>query len=354
MVPVKFKEIMYSNLNLTAQSDRLFFGECGHGLARYDQPRHPIFITVNDKMKSLFWNPKEVDVANEKSSFNKMTDQEKFVFTSNLQRQILLDTIQGRSPALTFMPFITDSSLENCFGTLMFFEQIHSESYTHIIRAIYPDPSVIFDEIPTIVPIADCANSITEAYDRMVASPSKENLYLALISANALEALRFFVSFGCTFSFGERGLVEGSAKIVKMIARDEAQHLALIQHVLKRLPKDDPEFIEIIGDLRNEAIAIFDDTAEQEKAWAPYIFQHGSILGLNTSIMEEYIDYLNPRRKAAAGLAFPTKSEKSHPLPWIEKWLSDSNYQPAPQEVEGTAYLTSSLKNDVSDLVFEL
>lgn len=345
---------MLSTLNLTSQSDRLFFGESGHGLARYDQPRHPIFKTLNEKMRSLFWNPNEIDVSQEKASFNKMTDAEKFVFTENLKRQILLDSIQGRSPALVFMPHCTDSSLENCLGTLMFFEQLHSESYTHVIRAIYPDPSVVFDDIPNIAPIADCANSITEAYDRMIESPSKENLYLALIAANALEAIRFFVSFACTFSFAERGLVEGSAKVVKFIARDEAQHLALVQHILKRLPKDDPEFVEIIGDLRSQAIEIFDDTSEQEKAWAPYIFQHGSILGLNEKILCDAVDFWTPRRKAGAGLIQPTKSEKGHPIPWIEKWLSDSNYQPAPQEVEGTAYLTSALKNDASDLSFDL
>ena len=345
---------MLSTLNLTSQSDRLFFGESGHGIARYDQPRHTIFTTLNDKMKSLFWNPKEIDVSNEKASFNKMTDAEKFVFTENLKRQILLDSIQGRSPSLVFIPHCTDSSLENCLITWGFFESLHSESYTHIIRAIYPDPSAVFDDIPSIQPIADCAGSITEAYDRMMRTPSKENLYLALIAANALEAIRFFVSFACTFSFAERGLVEGSAKEIKLIARDEAQHLALVQHILKRLPKDDPEFIEIIGDLRPQALQIFDDTADQEKAWSPYIFQHGSILGLNEKIMCDAIDYWLPRRKAGAGLILPAKSDRSHPIPWIEKWLSDVDYQPAPQEVEGTAYLTSSLRNDVSELRFEL
>jgi ribonucleoside-diphosphate reductase beta chain len=233
-------------------------------------------------------------------------------------------------------------------------EGIHSEAYTWIIRAIYPDPSVIFDDIPNITHIADCASSITTIYDTLVTTPNKENLYLALIAANALEALRFFVSFACTFSFAERGLVEGSAKEIKFLSRDELQHLALVQHILKCLPKDDPEFIQIIGDLRPQALAIFEETANQEKAWAPYIFQHGPILGLNEGILEEYIDYLLPRRKAAAGLTTTTKFERENPIPWINKWLTDGDYQPAPQEVEGTAYLTSALVNDISDLTFEL
>ena len=345
---------MYSNLNLNAGSSRLFFGEEGHALARYDIVRHPIFTTLNDKMLSFYWNPQEIDVSQEKASFNKMNEAEQFVFTENLKRQILLDSIQGRAPVLTFLPVCTDSSLEQAIITWSFFEQVHSRSYTHIIRAIYPDPSIVFDDIPSIQPIADCAASITGSYDDMMASPSKENLYLALISANALEALRFYVSFACSFSFCERGLVEGSAKIIKFIARDENQHLALVQHILKRLPKDDPEFIEIAGDLRQQAIDIFDETAEQEKAWVPYIFQHGSILGLNADILSDYIEYLLPRRKAAAGLTSPTKSEKTDPLPWMQKYLVDSTSQVAPQEAESVAYLTSALKNDVSDLEFDL
>ena len=345
---------MLSTLNLTAASDRLFFGNSGHGIARYDIPRYPIFKKMNDKMRSLYWNFEEIDMAQEKVAFNKMTDAEKWVFTENLKRQILLDSIQGRAPALVFLPHCTDSSLENCLTTWQFFESLHSESYTYIIKAIYPDPTVVYDAIPAIQPIADCARSITEVYDRMMMEPNKENLYLALVAANALEALRFFVSFGCTFSFAERGLVEASAKQVKFIARDENQHLALVQHILKALPKDDTDFIQIMGDLRPQAVQLFDDTAEQEKAWLPYIFQHGSVLGLNEKILSDYIDYLLPRRKAAAGLTTTTKFERENPIPWISKWLTDGNYQPAPQEVEGTAYLTSSLKNDVSDLQFEL
>jgi len=345
---------MLSTLNLNTQSTKMFFGDEGHGIARYDNPRHPIFLTMNDKMRSFYWNPKEVDLSQDKMSFNKMTDAEQFVFTSNLQRQILLDSIQGRSPSLVFIPHCTDSTLENCLLTWGFFESLHSESYTHVIRAIYPNPSVVFDDIPGIRPIVDCAASITSAYDRMIQTPNKENLYLALIAANALEALRFYVSFACTFSFGERGLVEGSAKEVKLIARDETQHMALIQHILKRLTKDDPEFVQIIGDLRPQAIQIFDETADQEKAWLPYIFQHGPIMGLNEKIGVDYIDHLLPRRKAAAGLTTTTKFEKENPIPWINAWLTDANSQPAPQESESTAYLTSSLRNDISDFEFRL
>jgi ribonucleoside-diphosphate reductase beta chain len=343
-----------SVLTLTTQSNKLFFGQEGHGLARYDIPRYPILKKINEKMKSLFWSFDEIDMSAEKSSFLRMSDAEKFVFTENIKRQILLDSIQGRSPALVFQPAITDPTLENCFVTLGFFEQIHSQSYTHILQAIFPNPSIVYDGIPDIIPIADCAGSITSIYDRMITNPTKENLYLALIAMNALEGVRFFSSFSCSFSFGERGLVEGSVKQIKFIARDEAQHLALVQHVLKLLPKDDPEFIQIMGDLRSQAIALFDETAQQEKDWCKHIFQHGSILGLNEKILSDYIDYLVPRRKASAGLSTTTNFTSENPIPWVTKWFTDSNYQNAPQEVEGTAYLTSSLKNDISELQFDL
>ena len=228
---------MNKTISLTTSSSKLFFGEEGHGLSRYDVVRYPTLIKLNEKMQSFFWRPVEIDMSQEKRSFDSMTESEKFVFTSNLKRQILLDSIQGRAPSLVFLPHCTDPSLENCIVTWGFFETIHSESYTHILRAIYPDPSVVFDDLPNIKEIADCATSITQAYDNLMNHTSKKNIYLALIAANALEAIRFYVSFACTFSFLERGLVEGSAKMVKLIARDEAEHLALVQHIIKLLDR---------------------------------------------------------------------------------------------------------------------
>ena len=204
---------------MSVHPDKLFFGESGHGIVRYDVVRYQILEKMNEKMAAFFWRPVEIDMAQEKRSFNQMTDVEQFVFTSNLKRQILLDSIQGRAPALVFLPHCSDPSLENCLLTWSFFETIHSQSYTHIIRAIYNDPQIIVDEMPNLIPIVDCAHDITKMYDQMVSNPNKENLYLSLISANALEAIRFYVSFACTFSFVERAMVEGSGKINKLSLR---------------------------------------------------------------------------------------------------------------------------------------
>lgn len=340
-------------LNLTSQSDKLFLGESGHGIARYDIVTHSILPKMNEKMKSFYWNPKEIDMSQEKRSFDSMTQSEQFVFTSNLKRQILLDSIQGRAPSLVFLPHCTDPSLENCIVTWGFFETIHSESYTHILRAIYPDPSVVFDDLPNIKEIADCATSITRAYDNLMNNVSKKNIYLALIAANALEAIRFYVSFACTFSFLERGLVEGSAKMVKLIARDEAEHLALVQHILKLLPKDDPEYIQIIADCEEEAKQIFIDAANQEKEWAKFLFAKGPVLGLNEKILCDYVDYLIVRRMKAVGLSVDSSYRGNHPLPWIEKHFTNTNTQVAPQEVEISSYLSASVENDIQTVDFD-
>lgn len=334
----------------SGMSDKLFFGNSGHGVARYDIVRYNVLSKLNSKMQGFFWRPHEIDMSQEKRSFDSMSPSEQFVFTSNLKRQILLDTVQGRAPGLVFLPICTDPTLENCILTWGFFESIHSESYTHILRAIYPDPSVIFDDLINIKEIADCATEVTQAYDNLKDNPSKKNLYLALVAANALEAIRFYVSFACTFSFKERGLIDGSAKIVQFISRDEAEHLALTQHIIKLLPKDDPEFEQIIKDCEEEARAIFLSAAKQEKEWAKYLFKNGPVLGLNEKILCDYVDYLTARRMKSVGLGNDNSYRGNHPLPWIEKHLSSANTQVAPQEVEISSYLSSSIKNDIQDV----
>jgi ribonucleoside-diphosphate reductase beta chain len=340
-----------SVLNFNVKPNQLFFGSSGHGVSRYDIVRYPILDKLNEKMQSFFWRPQEIDMSQERRSFNSMSDVEQFVFTENLKRQILLDSIQGRAPALVFLPYCSDPMLENCLLTWSFFESIHSQSYTHIIRAIFSDPQAVIDEMPNIQAIADCAHDITTAYDEMVLNPSKENLYLALIAANALEAIRFYVSFACTFSFNERALVEGSGKIVKLIARDEIQHLAFVQHILKLLPKDDPEFIQIIGDNRDKAIQIIDSACDQEKDWGNYLFKDGSIIGLNEGIICDTVDFFGIRTKRNAGLITDT-TKLNHPIPWIEKHLNSHSMQVAPQEAEIASYLASSVKNDMADIDF--
>jgi ribonucleoside-diphosphate reductase beta chain len=342
-------------LTLSTRSDRLFFGESGHGIARYDQVRYPQLLKLNEKMQAFYWRPVEIDVSMERKDFERMTDAERFVFTSNLRRQIVLDSIQGRSPSMVFLPHVTDPALENCVVTWGFFETIHSESYTHIIRSVYADPGEVFDGIPDVQPIVDCSVAIRAAYDRMIAHPTKENLYLALVAANALEGLRFYVSFSNTFSFAERGLVEGSAKINKLIARDENQHLAVTQSAIKLAQAEDPEFRQIVLDNAQQAREIFAETAAQEKAWGRYILSKGSLLGFSEAIFDRYVDYLDDKRQVAIGLRASRKfSKQDHPIPWVEKWFKNDNVQVAPQEVEIASYLSNNVVDDAAGAEFSL
>lgn len=337
-------------INVNVNPDRLFFGESGHGVARYDRVRYPVLQKLNDHMHSLYWLPTNTSMQTERKSFRSMTPAEQHVFTSNLRRQILLDSVQGRAPVQVFGPSCTDPTMENCLATWQFFETIHSQSYTYIIRAIYPDPTEVIDGIPEIKEIADCASEIASAYDRMIANPNKENLWLALIEANALEAVRFQLSFGCTFHFGNRGDVEGSANINRQIARDETQHLALTQHALKILPKEDPDYIQIAGDNRKRAIEIYDITGESEKRWGSYVFSKGPILGLNANFLNQEIDYLVARQLHVNGLE--TRAARNQPaLKYMSKWLASNGVQKAPQETDVGMYLSSSmLSNDLAAL----
>jgi ribonucleoside-diphosphate reductase beta chain len=340
-----------SVLNLNVHTDRLFFGESGHGISRYDVVRYPVLNKLNKHMRSLFWEPEVVSMASERRSFNSMTDAEQFVFTSNLKRQILLDAVQGRAPALVFMPSCTDPTLENCLSTWSFFETIHSESYTHIIRAVYPDPESVINSIPDISEIADCARAISKAYDDAVSNPTKETIYLALIAANALEALRFHVSFACTFNFKERKLVPGSGDIMRLIARDETQHLALTQHILKILPKDDPEFITIAADCRSKALEIYDEARDQEKEWGRYLLSKGPNLGLTEGMFDDYIDHLHAKQTRAIGLT--TLAPLPSPFRFMTKYTTGADsIQAAPQEDGSVAYKSaSSVLNDLDSFI---
>ena len=340
-----------SILSLSVNPTKMFFGEDGHGISRYDLVRYPALKKLNKHMRTLFWEPETIDMSGERRSFITMTPSEQFIFTSNLQRQILLDSVQGRAPMLVFAPFCTDPTLENCLSTWSFFETIHSESYTHILQAIYPDPSVVVEGIPKIREIADCAHSIEVAYQQAIQNPSHKSLYLALIAATALESIRFYVSFACTFSLAERGLVDGSATIVKLIARDETQHLALVSHILKNLPEDDPTWIKVVKECQTDAVNIFIEAADQEKKWARYLFSSGTMLGLSTEILDQYVDYLLITRMNALGLVDHPKVE--NPLPWISKYLSSDKLQVAPQEKNLASYMSATtLRNNLSSVDF--
>ncbi len=317
---------------------KMFFDE-PVDVARYDKVKYPQFEKQNDKMLSLFWRPEEVNLEKDRIDFEGLTDHERHIFTSNLKRQILLDSVQGRGPVAAFGPLTSLPELETCFVTWEFFETIHSRSYTHIIRNVYADPSVVFDTMLDIPEIIECAEDISKYYDDLMTYEDKKSLWLCMNSVNALEGIRFYVSFACSWAFAELKKMEGNAKIIKLIARDENIHLAISTAILKQLPKDDPEFIQIKEECKDEVQQIFIDAIEQEKKWAQYLFRDGSMIGLNAAMLESYAEWIGTKRMRAVGVESPYSPGGSNPLPWTEDWISGGAVQVAPQETEIEEYI---------------
>ena len=291
-----------------------------------------------------------MNLEKDRIDFERLTDHERHIFTSNLKRQILLDSVQGRGPVAAFGPITSLPELETCFITWEFFETIHSRSYTHIIRNIYPDPSVVFDTMLDIPEIVECAEDISKYYDDLMTYEDKKSLWLCMNSVNALEGIRFYVSFACSWAFAELKKMEGNAKIIKLIARDENIHLAISTAILKQLPKDDPDFIQIREECKDEVQKIFVDAIEQEKKWAQYLFKDGSMIGLNAAMLESYAEWIGTKRMRAVGVESPYSPGGSNPLPWTEDWISGGAVQVAPQETEIEEYIDGGgIESDTLD-----
>ncbi|MFC3022845.1 class Ia ribonucleoside-diphosphate reductase subunit beta [Vibrio zhugei] len=348
-------------------------------VARYDQQKYEIFEKLIEKQLSFFWRPEEVDVSSDRIDYAKLPEHEKHIFISNLKYQTLLDSIQGRSPNVALLPLVSLPELETWIETWSFSETIHSRSYTHIIRNIVNDPALVFDDIVENEYIVKRAGDISKYYDELITLSNdyhrygegthningkevtvslnglKKQLYLCLMSVNALEAIRFYVSFACSFAFAERELMEGNAKIIKLIARDEALHLTGTQHMLNLLRNgmDDFSFLQIAEEAKQECFDIFKEAAEQEKEWAEYLFKDGSMIGLNKDILCQYVEYITNIRMQAVGLEAAYPEATTNPIPWINAWLSSDNVQVAPQEAEISSYLVGQIDNEISSDDFE-
>lgn len=328
-------------------------------IARYDKVKYPAFEKLTEKQMSFFWRPEEVELSKDSKDFKGLTDHEKHIFTANLKRQILLDSVQGRAPSLAFLPITSLPELETWIQTWTFFETIHSRSYTHIIRNVYPDPSRVFDEMLEIQEIVDCAKDISKYYDDLIETnvpagsyKHKKLLWLCLNAVNALEGVRFYVSFACSWNFAELKKMEGNAKIIKFIARDENVHLASTQQLLKILPKEDVDFARIQEETKDLCVHLFSEVVEQEKAWARYLFKDGSMIGLNEKLLCDYVEWIAHKRMTAVGLPSQFKGG-SNPLPWTQKWIAGSDVQVAPQETEITSYIVGGVTQDVTNDTFK-
>lgn len=370
---MKMKYSTFTQAGNDQMREPMFFGQPVN-VARYDQQKYPIFEKLIEKQLSFFWRPEEVDVSQDRIDFRNLPDHEKHIFLSNLKYQTLLDSIQGRSPNVAFLPLVSIPELETWIETWSFSETIHSRSYTHIIRNIVNDPAVVFDDIVRNQHIIERAGDIANYYDDLIQYGNlynqfgegthqlngqtlnvslfelKKKLYLCMMSVNVLEAIRFYVSFACSFAFAERRLMEGNAKIIRLIARDEALHLTGTQHIINILQEgdDDPQMAEVARACHGQCVEIFRHAAEQEKQWAEYLFKDGSMIGLNYSILGQYVEYITNLRMGAVGLEPIFPGATQNPIPWINAWLVSDNVQVAPQEVEVSSYLVGQIDSQVS------
>ena len=364
---------VFNTEQVNTKKQPMFFGK-PLGIQRYDSYKYPIFDKLTTQQLGYFWRPEEVSLQKDRGDYQTLRDEQKHIYTSNLKYQIMLDSVQGRGPGLAFLPYCSLPELEACMTVWEFMEMIHSRSYTYIIKNIYSDPSEVFDTIITDERILERAKSVTESYDDFISAAQnygasnqwmyqleqvplaketlndvKRKLYRAIANVNILEGIRFYVSFACSFAFGELKLMEGSAKIISLIARDENQHLAITQNILNKWKEgDDPEMKQIMKEEEEWTYKMFDRAVNEEKKWADYLFKDGSMIGLNDKLLQQYVEWIANRRLKAIGLkAKYDISANNNPLPWTQHWINSKSVQIAPQETEITSYLVGGIKQDL-------
>ena len=369
---------VFNTEEVDTKKQPMFFGK-PLGVQRYDSYKYPAFEKLTTMQLGYFWRPEEVSLQKDRGDYQTLRPEQKHIFTSNLKYQTMLDSVQGRGPGMAFIPYCSLPELEACMEVWGFMEMIHSRSYTYIVKNVYSNPSEVFDTILRDERIIERAASVTEAYDSFInqaqqwgqsnfwqpdwkESPSaqwslkdlKRSLYKAVANVNILEGIRFYVSFACSFAFGELKLMEGSAKIISLIARDENQHLVITQNILNNWRKgDDPEMVDIMKEEEEWTYKMFDRCVNEEKKWADYLFKDGSMIGLNEKLLQQYVEWIANKRIKAIGLKPQYDiSAKNNPLPWTTHWISSKGLQVAPQETEVESYVVGGIKQDVKKDTF--
>lgn len=350
-------KLIINNKNIDTTKEPLFFGE-DLNLQRYDNPKYKKLFELFLQQLSFFWRPEEVSVQKDRADFLDLSDVEKFIFTKNLSYQILLDSVQGRGIS-HLLEDCSNPELEAFAKAWEFSETVHSYSYTYIIKNIYFNPSEIFDQILLDPEVQKRTSSVTRYYNKLIESfcsddlkDKKKQLYLTLVSINILEGIRFYVSFACSYAMAQNKKMEGNAKIISLINRDENLHLAFTQTVLKKLRTEKSEgFVEIAKECEDIVIKMFEDAAKEEIEWAEYLFKDGSILGLNCEILVQYMKHLTNRRMKALGIK-PLFEDTPNPINWIQNWTESKQVQIAPQESEIESYVIGSFSQDMDNIDF--
>jgi len=329
---------------------------------RFEEFRQPKIAKFEELQRGYFWVPEEISLTKDKMDHKDATDAIKHIFTSNVLRQTALDSIQGRAPVQIFSPVVSIPELEALVSIWSMFEtNIHSKSYSHIIRNIYGVPKEEFNKIHDTQEIIEMAANIGQYYEELhllncrrevgedvPLYDHKRAIWMALHASYALEALRFMVSFATSLAMVENKIYIGNGNIISLILQDELLHAEWTAWLINQVPKDDPDFVEISRECASEVYQLYMDVIREEKAWAKYLFKLGPVIGLNENILCDFVDYTAFTRLKDIGIKYQGDHPKSSPIPWFNRHLNINKKQSALQETESTNYVIGVMSDSVN------
>jgi ribonucleoside-diphosphate reductase beta chain len=322
-------------------------------IQRFEEVKYPKIQKIEQTARGFFWVPEEISLSKDSNDFKDASDAVKHIFTSNLLRQTALDSLQGRGPAQVFTPVVSLPELEALMYNWSFFEtNIHSRSYSHIIRNIYNVPKDVFNTIHDTQEIVDMASSVGNYYDKLHVINCRKELgetiterdhikaiWLALHASYALEAFRFMVSFATSLAMVENKIFIGNGNIISLILQDELLHKEWTAYLINQVIKEDSRFAEIKAECEQEVYNLYMDVIREEKDWAEYLFKKGPVIGLNANILKEFVDFTAVGALKEIGIKYHNPAPKSTPIPWFNKHSDTSKKQTALQENESTNYI---------------
>jgi len=341
----------------------MFLDPCGPvTVQRFEEVKYPRIQKFEETARGFFWVPEEITLTKDKIDFKEATEAVRHIFTSNLLRQTALDSIQGRAPAQIFTPVISVPELEALVNNWSFFEtNIHSKSYSHIIRNVYGIPKEEFNKIHNTQEIIDMASSIGRYYDRLhevnclkeLGKPDVNEeihiraIWMALNASYALEALRFMVSFATSLAMVENRIFIGNGNIISLILQDELLHAEWTAWIINQVIKEDSRFARARQECEQEVYAMYMDVIREEKIWADYLFRKGVVIGLNSQILKDFVDYTAFVRLKEIGIKYLEEHPRSSPIPWFNKHVNINKKQTALQESESTNYIIGVMSETV-------
>jgi ribonucleoside-diphosphate reductase beta chain len=361
------KQMSQAQYNLSTKTDylsrKMFLDPEGPvTVQRFEEVKYPKIVNFETTARGFYWVPEEISLTKDSNDFKDASDAVKHIFTSNLLRQTALDSLQGRGPAQVFTPVVSLPEVEALMFNWSFFEtNIHSRSYSHIIRNIYNVPKTVFNTIHDTKEIVDMASSVGTYYDALHKINCRKELgevisekehikaiWLALHASYALEAFRFMVSFATSLAMVENRIFMGNGNIISLILQDELLHKGWTAYLINQVIKDDSRFSDIKGECEAEVYALYADVIREEKTWADYLFSKGPVIGLNAAILKDFVDYTAVGALKEIGIKYQASAPKTTPIPWFNKHVTTSNKQVALQESESTSYVIGVMSSDIN------